>query len=206
MKRKAVGFYWTLPVPWDGFTKLPDDIEGAAKASRTIRYQRALVHAYAASQGYELIREVHFLEIEPDRGTDFILEPLRKVEALCQANSATMLYVEFAEVQGWRSHAPLDTWAHQARIDVTPISAGPAMVDGKLFDPHRHFADWRERQRQWTDAKPQRIALAAARAEELKAEGLGNAAAANALNDERVLSPTGKMWTADSLRKFIRNI
>ena len=35
--RNAVGFYWTLPVPWAGFVELPEDIDAAAKASRTIR-------------------------------------------------------------------------------------------------------------------------------------------------------------------------
>ena len=39
MGRNAVGFYWTLPVPWAGFTDLPKDIDAAVKASRTIRYQ-----------------------------------------------------------------------------------------------------------------------------------------------------------------------
>ena len=37
--RNAVGFYWTLPVPWAGFTHLPDAVEAAAKASQTIRSQ-----------------------------------------------------------------------------------------------------------------------------------------------------------------------
>ncbi|MFN7159798.1 MAG: hypothetical protein ACK4MR_14075, partial [Erythrobacter cryptus] len=64
MKRKAVGFYWTLPVPWAGFTKLPADIEAAARGSRTIAYQRALIHAFAAAEGYALVEEAAFLEIE----------------------------------------------------------------------------------------------------------------------------------------------
>lgn len=206
MKRAAVGFYWTLPVPWDGFTELPDDIEDAAKASRTIRYQRELVTAYAASQGYELIREVHFLELEPDRGTEFIFEPLRKVEEICQAKNAIMLFVEFAEVQGWRSHAPLHAWANQVSIDVMPISACPTMIDDTVFDPHQHFAEWRHRQRQWIESKSQRIALAAQRAEELKGAGMSNTAAAATLNDEGIRSPTGRRWTSDTLRKFARSL
>ena len=43
MGRNAVGFYWTLPVPWAGFTALPEKIEDAAKVSRTIRYQMQLI-------------------------------------------------------------------------------------------------------------------------------------------------------------------
>ena len=68
--RNAVGFYWTLPVPWAGFTKLPKDIEEAAKASRTIRYQCELIRRYARDNGYRLVDEKVFLEIEPDRGSE----------------------------------------------------------------------------------------------------------------------------------------
>lgn len=34
-----IGFYWTLPVNWAGFTTLPSDADAAAKVSCTIRYQ-----------------------------------------------------------------------------------------------------------------------------------------------------------------------
>ena len=48
MSQNAVGFYWTLPVPWAGFTSLPKAVDDAAKLSRTIRYQRDLIRRYAA--------------------------------------------------------------------------------------------------------------------------------------------------------------
>ena len=70
MVRNAVGFYWTLPVPWTGFTSLPSDIDEAAKVSRTIRYQRNTIRRYAKVEGYRLIHEEVFLEIKPDRGSD----------------------------------------------------------------------------------------------------------------------------------------
>lgn len=38
-----IGFYWTLPVNWAGFTTLPADADEAAKGSLTIRYQVDLV-------------------------------------------------------------------------------------------------------------------------------------------------------------------
>jgi hypothetical protein len=34
---RFVGFYWTLPMPKVGFTRLPEDAGAAAEASRTIR-------------------------------------------------------------------------------------------------------------------------------------------------------------------------
>ena len=43
VRPRFVGFYWTLPMPHVGFTKLPRDAEAAAEASQTIRYQRERV-------------------------------------------------------------------------------------------------------------------------------------------------------------------
>ena len=85
MARNAVGFYWTLPVPWAGLVSLPNEIDEAAKVSRTIRYQRDLVRRYATDEGYRLVHEELFLEIEPDRGSDLILEPLRKVKKFAKS-------------------------------------------------------------------------------------------------------------------------
>ncbi len=77
--RNAVGFYWTLPVPWAGFTELPTDIDAAAGASRTIGYQRALIRRHAKAEKLNLIREEVFLEIEPDRGSRSIHAPLNRL-------------------------------------------------------------------------------------------------------------------------------
>ena len=41
MSHNAVGFYWTLPVPWVGFTSALEAADGRRQArSCTIRYQR----------------------------------------------------------------------------------------------------------------------------------------------------------------------
>ncbi|GAB4480247.1 MAG: hypothetical protein OHK0018_11700 [Erythrobacter tepidarius] len=107
MKRKAVGFYWTLPVPWAGFAKLPEDIERAGQASRTIRYQRALIHRYAAEHDLEIVHEAAFLEVEPDRASVFIEGALEKAAAKCRQYRAMLLFVDFSGAHGWRSHAPM---------------------------------------------------------------------------------------------------
>lgn len=109
--RNAVGFYWTLPVPWAGFTTLPEDIDAAAKVSRTIRYQCDLIRRHAVENGYTLVAEKVFLEIAPDRGSQYVLEALRPLEAICRAREAVLLFVDFSEVQGWRGHGPLSDWA-----------------------------------------------------------------------------------------------
>ena len=46
MNERYVGVYWTLPVNWAGFRALPLDVDAAAAASRTIRYQRERVRGW----------------------------------------------------------------------------------------------------------------------------------------------------------------
>lgn len=203
MKKNAVGFYWTLPVPWAGFAKLPDGIEEAAKASRTIRYQRALIHEFAERNGLNLVHEAAFLEIDPDRGSEFIHDALDKAAAKCRLHSASLLFVDFAGVQGWRSHEPMLEWLRRSNIVAEPIEASPIGLDGQDFDPHEHFANWRHNQREWTMNKGKRAEAAIGRILELRSLGLKNPAIAEALNAERVLSLSGKAWSADGVRKFV---
>ena len=204
MKRNAVGFYWTLPVPWSGFTTLPDNIDEAAAKSRTIRYQREAIRRHAMEYGYELVHEAAFLEIEPDRGTDLIEGPLERVAPICRQHDAVVLYVDFGREQGWRSHGPLRAYADRLGLRLEPIWPDELPIDGApSFDPAAHFAQWRERPREWTKGKPARAAASHSRALALRDTGLKNPAIAGHLNDEGLLSLTGKPWTADSLRKFL---
>lgn len=53
--RKAIGFYWTLPVPWAGFRNLADGVEEAVSVSKTIRYQMHLIGRFAEKERFELI-------------------------------------------------------------------------------------------------------------------------------------------------------
>lgn len=105
MTRKGyVGFYWTRPVPSVGFTRLSPNVDQAAQQSRTIRYQRELAKAYVRDQNGELVDEIVFLELEPDRGTEMVTEPLEWAFAVCQQRAATLLYVEFWSEFQWRRH------------------------------------------------------------------------------------------------------
>ena len=201
--RNAVGFYWTLPVPWVGFTTLPDDMDAAARVSRTIRYQRQLIRRHARDSDYRLIAEKVFLEIAPDRGSQYVLDALRPLEAICRTKEAVLLYVDFSEVQGWRSHGPLSDWARRACIEVETVYPDEIQFDGESFDPHRHFADWRARQSEWTARKPERIARALAAAAGLRDAGRTYKAIAQELNDTGIPSATGKPWTEDGVRKSL---
>ncbi len=68
-----------------------------------------------------------------------------------------------------------------------------------------HFQQWRQAQWNWSDSKADRKAQALKRAWELQEEGLSYSRAAERLNAEGILSPTGKQWTKDGLRKFVQS-
>lgn len=202
--RNAVGFYWTLPVPWAGFTTLPEDIDAAATVSRTIRYQCELIRRHAKERNYQLVAEKVFLEIAPDRGSQYVLDALRPLQAICRAEQAVLLHVDFSEVQGWRSHGPpLSDWARHALVEVETVYPDETQIDGGFFDPHHHFADWRKWQDEWTASKPERVARALAAAGRLRDAGRTHKAIAQELNDEGIPSATGKPWTADSIGKLL---
>lgn len=203
MGRKAVGFYWTLPVPWAGFRDLPEDIDAAAKVSRTIAYQVLRIRDYAREEKFDLIREQLFIEVQPDRGTDSVTSALAKIEGFCRSHQATILYVDFAEIQGWRRQPHIADWSRQKQIEVLPVWPKAVPIDGKLFEPAAHFHDWRQRQEEWTNGKAERVARACARAEALRLAGASNAAIATALNAETLRSATGKDWTAEMVRKLL---
>lgn len=202
--RDAVGFYWTLPVPWAGFAALPADVDDAAKASRTIRYQCELIRRHAKDEGLRLIAEEVFLELAPDRGSTHAAEALRKVERLCREGAAVLLLVDFAAVQGWRGHGPLSEWSRRTRIEVRPVYPDAIAIDGARFDPHAHFAEWRARQAEWMRGKAERSRLALAEARRLCAEGRTNASIAASLNAGHVRSATGRPWTGEGIRKLLK--
>lgn len=203
--RNAVGFYWTLPVPWAGFTELPEDIDAAAKTSRTIRYQRELIRRHAKENSYQLVEEKVFLEIAPDRGSRYVLDALRPLEAISREKHAVLLYVDFSEVQGWRGHGPLSDWERHTRIEVQTVYPDEIQIDGGSFDPHRHFADWRERQKAWTAGKEERRARAIDAVSRLRAAGQkNNEVIAEMLNADGVRSPSGKPWSKHGIEDLLK--
>ncbi|SNS59806.1 recombinase family protein [Tropicimonas sediminicola] len=201
--QNAVGFYWTLPVPWAGFERLPDNVEEAAVASRTIRYQRERIRRFAKDETYRLVAEEIFMEIAPDRASAYVRAPLAQVAKICRAQDATLLFVDFSQAQGWRSHAPFTDWARRLGIRVTPVYPDEVLIDGKPFDPAAHFSQWRERQDEWTRGKGERVARALQEAQRLRAEKRSNREIAEELNARQVQSATGKPWKEDSVRKLL---
>lgn len=202
----AVGFYWTLPVPWTGFTELSENIDEAATQSQTIRYQAELIRRYAMNHGFELIHEEVFLEIEPDRGSDTITSVLVPVEKMCRERDATLLVVEFSQLHGSRSHHHFAHLLEQSHVPVVWIAPDPIHSAEWSFDPYAHFSDWKQRQQSWMDSKPEREARLLQEIELRRSVGLSYAALATSLNDARMLTPTGKPWTEANVRVFLKRL
>ncbi len=86
--RRYIGFYWTRPVPWAGFTALPRDANDAAKMSMTVRYQRERVWRWVRDERGELIAEEAFIEVAPDRGTKHIVPEVDRLLRICREQEA----------------------------------------------------------------------------------------------------------------------
>lgn len=204
MTRPAIGFYWTLPVPWAGFRDLATDLGQAAGQSRTIRYQIEAVRRHAKAHGFHLIREEVFIEIAPDRVGEQMRQSLDNLRKMMQETGASLLIVDFADVQGWRRNVHLDSIRDDTGLAVEIVPPDEMLIDGQVFDPAAHFAAWRDRQRDWTDGKTDRQAQALRRARHLQDAGFSLARIAAQLNQERLVSASGKPWTADNLRKRLK--
>lgn len=197
-----IGFYWTLPVPWAGFTDLPKDPDAAAKASRTIRYQVERVRRWVKENDGKLIAEEVFLELAPDRGSEQIEPIINGLITKALAQDAKLVLVDFAEAFQWRKHGKLwdrlgdDTICQ--RLDPAPI-----LLDGKTFDPVGHFRNWREIDAAHIAAKPELRAALIAAASAMHDDGRPYAAIASELNAAGNLTLTGRKWTADNVRKLL---
>ncbi len=197
---RHVGFYWTRPVFWAGFRQLDPSPEIAAGQSRTIRYQRALVRQWAGRVGAEIVEEVVAMEIAPDRASPALLGDLERALGIAAQKAARLVLVDFADAHGWRRHGPL--WDRLAREDHALISPEPLDLEGAVFDPVEHFRSWRRTCDAHIATRPEHRALILAALQDL--ETLALPAQAEALNRAGFRTFTGRTWTADNLRKFVR--
>ena len=198
----CIGFYWTLPVNWAGFTTLPADADEAAKISRTIRYQVERVRHWVKTEGGTLLREVVYLETRPDRGTAAIGDDLRLLVTTARKLGAKVVLVDFSQAYGWRSHGYLHDLLSDSDL-CRPLTPDEWMIDGKRFDPVTHFRTWREVDEAYQSTKPQLKAAAQQTISGLKEAGASYAAIATELNVMGVRTVNGLAWTAENVRKFM---
>lgn len=206
-----VGFYWTFAVRWAGFLDLPNEAARAAEASRTVAYQRTLVRKFIEWENGRLVREVVAMEVSPDRGTSAIEGDVARAGGLCRDADATLLYVDFHKNGGWRPHPFLSEALSallSAGVPVLGLAAEEVMLDGRPFDPAKHFSMWRVRDAEEREFRRREVpaALAAALAEVPTGRGRWKAVA-NLLNGREV--PTfggGTIWTPDHVRKAAKDV
>ncbi len=197
-----IGFYWTLPVPWAGFTDLPKDPDAAAGMSRTIRYQVERVRRWVKENGGQLVAEEVFLELAPDRGSEQIIPVIDRLLSRARTEGARVVLVDFAAAFHWRRHGALWARLDDHRICV-PLDPAPIYLDGKEFDPVRHFRGWRAAEAAHAADKPGRRAASAAAAWALREKGKTHADIAGELNARGDMTPTGRAWTAENVRKLL---
>jgi hypothetical protein len=196
-----VGFYWTLPVNWAGFRDLPTDADSAAALSQTVRYQVARARRFVRDQRGTMLAEIAFCDVRHDRATDAVRSTLRK-HAAAHAGRATLLYVRFNEIDHWRPNIHLVHEAERLGLTSLPLSPDALLIDGVLFDPARHFREWRERDRTMKGRLDVNAAAALRVALDAVKEGPGRwQTIAARLNADGVRTVRGGWWTAEGVRK-----
>jgi hypothetical protein len=208
--QRYVGFYWTLPIPSVGFLELSDDPDVAATQSKTIKYQREVIKEWVAEEGGVLIREVTFLETQSDRATDAVIRYVQQAARICRENEATLLYVDFRQMCGWRPHQELTYAIEEEQIASVPVwpSHETIMIDGRPFHPASHFKDHRM-QHEKEAARRHDVAIKRLLKEaENVPPGRGrNALIAEKLNAEGVQTfQGGRPWTADNVKKVLQRL
>lgn len=207
---KYVGFYWTLPVLSLGFRKLASDAATAARQSRTIAYQRQVIHDWVADEGQgELIEEVVFLDTQPDRGTDAVCSYVAGAAATCRKNNATLLYVDFEQMCGWRSHKYLTNAIINEGIQFEPVWPifSTVQIDGRPFDPKQHFSDHRmDSELRAADRKEAAIKNLLKEFAQQPNGRAKNLRVAVALNSNKIVTSHGRPWTADNVKKTLQRL
>ena len=186
------GIYWTFPLPWKGFLHLPEDAAAAAGASRTIRYQREVIHRHARQTGQPVEAERAFLESAPDRGSSEMVAEI--VAALGKRPDLTPVMVDFSHASNWRPHYQLISAMQELHADLIP--AEDLLQDGFSFRPVEHFRSWSRATRDHAAAKSEHRATILA--------AVASGADAEALNGMGLFTHTGRCWTRDNLRKFLK--
>jgi hypothetical protein len=205
MQEAFVGFYWTLPVNWANFRSLPKDAEAAADKSRTVRYQRERVRRFVEENRGVLVDEIVFMDTRPDRATEAIEEALLRAQESCNRRRATLLYVRFEDRNYWRANPHLHRYTRELGLDPVALAPDPVAIDGRLFDPMKHFRRWRQ-----IDARSKAALQETAQtalAEVLQQVGVDYPGRykeiADRLNAAGVKTGRGGVWTAEGVRKTV---
>lgn len=204
MSSACVGFYWTLPITWADFRRLPSDVDGAALASRTIRYQRERVQRWARDEAVSLVGEIAFMDARNDRATELVRKSIDEAHSLCVPHQARLVYVQFEERNMWRSNPHLRHYAEELGLELVALSPDPITIDGRRFDPIAHFKASRAAEQLQMDDLRLEAFKGLERVLSAVPEGTGRwQAVAARLNADGVRSLKGRAWTPENVRKVV---
>jgi hypothetical protein len=230
---KWIALYWTLSVPWakdkdgpNGHKKLSEDAKIAAQQSKTIQYQQALVHREIKLAKRQLIGEVTYKDRDAFRPSEEIRDVLGRIALRCRDEGAGFVYVRFGGPYRVRYYAELENW-----VKFTAKSSGIKFhfIDAKdhgngsewdqdendthqpkqhysgLIDIFAHFRAWKAAGQDRKDGSEPQMRKIIEVVSELRSRGETFSQVAAQLNSEEIYSTTGKRWTAEGLRKFVKN-
>lgn len=202
-----VGFYWTLPVNWADFRSIPDDVELAAQSSKTIRYQMERVRHWAAESACRLVHEIAYIDTRTDRATDGCKASLDRARQRCADKKALLTYVNFGLAHFWRRNRYIHDHAEALGFEPCGLAPIPVAIDGKLFDPIKHFEAWRERDRAIKASLHERADEGLLKAYLECGDGPGRYdRMAKWLKANGVKTATGKKeWSAENVRKAVKS-
>ncbi|MTH60047.1 hypothetical protein [Paracoccus litorisediminis] len=186
--------YWTFPAPWAGFASLGDDVDEAARKSRTISYQRDQIRRHARKVKRTIVVERAFLERAPDRGSVEVADEI--AAAVAKRPELKPIMVDFGDTLSWRPHHILISRMRTLGADLLPADED-SIIDGARFHPAAHFQEWNRQYEAHIAAKPEHRARILQAVQE-------DGADAEALNGVGLRTHTGKLWTRDNLRKFLK--
>ncbi|MER8719643.1 hypothetical protein NKH64_14845 [Mesorhizobium sp. M0999] len=199
-----VGFYWTRPVNWAGFRRLPKNVEQAAKLSKTIRYQCERVRRWVEDENGTVAGEFVFIERDPDEATTAIRDELGKALTLCRTRRCSFVYVDFGHVKLWRRHRYMWEMLRESGVPIINLEPHGLTIDGKWFDPIGHFERWRENEAHWRGEHRNEVLQAVADALKAIPAGRGRYKAIAAYLSERGMTTImGREWDEDNVRKFL---
>lgn len=202
--RKAIGFYWTFPVNWLPIPEFEtDDIEVAAKGSKTINVQREAIRRWAKESGFKLIHEEAFVEAEPDRISSEAGKVLDRLLERAKQVDAKVLFVDLKHEVNKRNHRILNELVDfQSHANGLLQSVPLAWQEQEFLAGH--FADWGMVHRHWLEHREERQRMTLARARRLREQRLPLKTVAHQLNEANLPSMTGKLWNEETLRKFLK--
>jgi hypothetical protein len=148
-----VGLYWTLPVPWAGFTHCP----GSRSRRQGEPHHRLPARAHpplGEGGGAPSSTRRCSSSLLPDRGSEHILPAVDRLLKPAKREGQARL-LEFWTAYGWRRHGLLAQRLATTRTSASCLTP-PAHLSREPLRPVQHFRTWREVEGAYAVSKDER--------------------------------------------------